>query len=323
VREALPALEGQGFFELLDRVYATGQAFVGTETPARIDRDGDGELEEALFNFVYQPLTGDRGQVDGISVVAVEVTDLVRAREAAREANRAKSAFLATMSHELRTPLNAMLGYAELLEMGVPEPIAEAARAQVERIRLAAQHLLQLIEEILIHSRIEAGREEVHAQPVVLDELAREVAAIVEPLAARKGVRYESELPPRPVHMVTDPRKLRQILLNLLGNAVKFTEAGCIGFRASVEGGHAVLTVSDTGIGISREDMRHVFEPFWQAETEMHARVGGTGLGLSVTRQLVQLLGGRIRVTSRVGEGTTFVIHLPLQFAPAPTGDVP
>jgi PAS domain S-box-containing protein len=323
IRQVLPALEGQGFFELLDGVYATGEPFVGTETPARMDRDGDGEVEEALFNFVYQPLVDAEGRVEGISVVAVEVTDLVRAREAARDANRAKSAFLATMSHELRTPLNAMIGYAELLEMGVPRPIPEESKEHVERIRLAAQHLLQLIEEILIHSRIEAGREEVHLQEVMLHDVAAEVAAVVEPLAARNGVRYESELPPPPVALVTDPRKLRQILLNLLGNAVKFTEQGCIRFCARVDGEQVVLTVEDTGIGISREDLAHVFEPFWQAETEMHARVGGTGLGLSVTRQLAELLGGRVRAASRVGHGTTFVIHLPLHAPATPAPPAP
>ena len=248
-------------------------------------------------------------QLAQTAAVAVENARLY---EEALEANRIKSGFLATMSHELRTPLNAMIGYAELLEMGVPEPIGDASRAQVERIRLAAHHLLQLIEEILTFSRIEAGRERVEVEPVALKALADEVCAIIEPLAAGRGLEFHVEVPDGGVVLWTDPRKVRQILLNLLGNAVKFTAEGEVRFHAEQRGDRVLLEVRDTGIGIPPEEQEKIFEPFWQAETEMHARVSGTGLGLPVTLRLVELLGGEMRVTSAAGQGSVFSVELPL-----------
>jgi PAS domain S-box-containing protein len=252
-------------------------------------------------------------QLAQMGAVAIENARLY---EQALEANRIKSGFLATMSHELRTPLNAMIGYADLLLMGVPESIPAPSAAQVERIRLSARHLLQLIEEILTFSRVEAGRERVDVEPVQLRVLADEVCAIIEPLAAGKGLAFEMDVPSEPVVLNTDPRKVRQILLNLLGNAVKFTARGQVAFRAEQRGGEVVMEVRDTGIGIASEDREKVFEPFWQAETEMHARVSGTGLGLPVTRQLAELLGGRIQLTSALGEGSTFRVVLPLHAPP-------
>jgi PAS domain S-box-containing protein len=248
-------------------------------------------------------------QLAQTAAVAVENARLY---EEALEANRIKSGFLATMSHELRTPLNAMIGYAELLKMGVPEPIGDASRAQVERIRLAAHHLLQLIEEILTFSRIEAGRERVEVEPVALKVLADEVCAIIEPLAVGRGLGFRVEVPDGDLVLWTDPRKVRQILLNLLGNAVKFTAEGEVRFHAAARGDRVLLEVRDTGIGIPPEEQEKIFEPFWQAETEMHSRVGGTGLGLPVTLRLVELLGGEMRVTSAPGEGSVFSVDLPL-----------
>jgi PAS domain S-box-containing protein len=252
-------------------------------------------------------------QLAQLASVAVENAWLY---EEALEANRTKSGFLATMSHELRTPLNAMIGYSELLEMGVPDPIPDASRKQVERIRLSAQHLLQLIEEILTFSRVEAGRERVDRQAVPLRELVQEVCAIIEPLALQKELAFRLDNKAADVTLHTDPRKVRQILLNLLGNAIKFTREGEICFRAARDGEAVLIEVADTGIGIAPEHLEKIFEPFWQAETEMHARVSGTGLGLPVTRQLAELLGGSIRVESAHGVGTTFFLRLPLQ-APA------
>ncbi|HEX6042001.1 PAS domain-containing protein [Longimicrobium sp.] len=256
-------------------------------------------------------------QLAQMGAVAIENARLY---EQALEANRIKSGFLATMSHELRTPLNAMIGYADLLLMGVPEPIPGASAAQVERIRLSARHLLQLIEEILTFSRVEAGRERIGVEPVQLRTLADEVCAIIEPLAGGKGLAFRMDVPAEPVTLHTDPRKVRQILLNLLGNAVKFTAQGEVAFRAELRGDEVCLEVRDTGIGIAPEDLQKVFEPFWQAETEMHARVSGTGLGLPVTRQLAELLGGGIHLTSKPGEGSTFRVRLPLH-APSPSGN--
>jgi PAS domain S-box-containing protein len=256
----------------------------------------------------------DQAVLVQLAQLAAVTIENARLYEQALEANRIKSGFLATMSHELRTPLNAMIGYAELLEMGVPDPVTSAQRAQVERIRLSAQHLLQLIEEILTFSRVEAGRERVDVEPVALSALAREVSAIIEPLAEKRSLAFRVDVPDQEVTLETDPRKVRQILLNLLGNAVKFTAAGEVSFRAGRQGGTVVMEVRDTGIGIAPEHLEKIFEPFWQAETEMHARVSGTGLGLPVTRQLVELLGGRMHVASEPGQGSLFRVELPVRF---------
>ena len=311
VREALPEVVEQGFIDLLDRVYRTGEPFIGDEVSLHLQPEPGSALEEHFLNYVYEPLHDIDGSVSGILAHGVDVTEQVRAREAVEETSRAKSAFLATMSHELRTPLNAMIGYAELLEMGVPAEIPEPSRVHVERIRLSAEHLLQLIEEILTFSRIEAGRERVETASVSLHALAQEVTAIIEPLAEKNGLVFTTDVPDEPVTLQTDPRKVRQILLNLLGNAVKFTEEGEIAFSARPDQDDVVFRIHDTGVGIEPEHQERIFEPFWQAETKMHARVSGTGLGLPVTRQLVELLGGKVSVESASGEGTTFTVRLP------------
>ncbi|MBW3571887.1 MAG: PAS domain S-box protein [Gemmatimonadetes bacterium] len=227
------------------------------------------------------------------------------------EANRAKSQFLATMSHELRTPLNAVLGYTSLLESGIPEPLSDAVLQYVGRVGLSARHLSQLIEEILAFSRLEAGRETVAAAPVDVGEVVREVEAIVEPLAREKGLRLvvNAAAPSPPLR--TDPRKLRQILLNLLGNAIKFTARGEIVFTTRAQDGDVLFCVRDTGVGVPREHLERIFEPFWQVEQGNTRVAQGTGLGLSVSRRLAHLLGGTLHAESRPGEGSTFVLRLP------------
>lgn len=237
----------------------------------------------------------------------------------AQVANETKAEFLATMSHELRTPLNAMLGYTDLLLQGIPEAISDKVAEYVRRVSFSARHLLQLIEEILSYSRLEAGRETVTIEPVDLRSVADEVRAIAEPLAGKKSLRLDVSVAGEAEPLLTDPRKVRQILLNLVANAVKFTERGEIGVRATVEGSELVLAVRDTGIGIAEEHLDRIFEPFWQVEQSSTRTAQGTGLGLSVTRRLVALLGGEIAVESRPGEGSTFTVRIPLESeAPEP-----
>ena len=234
-------------------------------------------------------------------------------------ANRAKATFLATMSHELRTPLNAVIGYADLLLAGIPEPLPEGLRRHVDRIGLASRHLLSVIEEILGYARIEAGRESVALEEVDLGEVLSEVVAIVEPLAAEKRLRFTAPERVDPPALVTDARKLRQILVNLLGNAVKFTERGEIGFAAERCGAWVEFRVRDTGIGIDPADQERIFEPFRQADEATTRVAGGTGLGLSVARNLARMLGGDVTVRSKVGEGSTFTVRLPVD-SPVATG---
>lgn len=234
-----------------------------------------------------------------------------RARLEAEEANRVKSDFMATISHELRTPLNAIIGYAELLQEGIPEKVGSAAMAQVRRIGLGARHLLQLIEEVLTFSRLEAGRERIQRETVHVGELLEEVRAVAEPLAADAEVRFVAEAAAdAPVTLLTDPRKLRQILLNLVGNAVKFTEKGEVRITVDGDGGGVLFRVTDTGRGIRPEDQARLFEPFWQVEDQTAGR-GGTGLGLSISRRFAELLGGTITVNSQPGQGSTFTVRVP------------
>jgi signal transduction histidine kinase len=232
-----------------------------------------------------------------------------RARSAAEHANRAKSAFLATMSHELRTPLNAIIGFADLLDAEIAGPLNEGQKTQVERIEMGARHLLDLIEEILGYARLEAGREAVHTESCDLAGLCRETAALIEPLATGKGLAFHIDLPDR-LSLETDPGKVRQILLNLLSNAVKFTSAGELRLELHEEAGGIVLHVSDTGSGIADEHLAAIFEPFSQVEHPPGRQSGGTGLGLSVTRQLARLLGGDVTVGSVVGRGSRFTVRL-------------
>jgi signal transduction histidine kinase len=375
VRDALPEVEGQGFFELLDEVYSSGNPYIGSEVRITLQTMPGSPPEERLLNFVYQPLAGYDGTTSGILVHGVDITEQVRARQRAEEqaveleaqaeemerqatqleeaqtelelaseelqtantdllarnevaeqarseaeraraeadrANHVKSAFLATMSHELRTPLNAILGYTDLLLAGVPAPIAELAQQKVERIGLSARHLLELIEEILTFSRLEAGEEKVDVEPVEIRGLMAEVQALTEPMALAKAIRYEFVTPLDARVIASDARKLRQILVNLLGNAIKFTDAGAVTLSLADGDGTLRFVVSDSGLGIDPEHLDKVFEPFWQVDDGATRRSGGTGLGLSVTRRLARLLGGEVTVASEVGKGSVFTLELPI-----------
>jgi PAS domain S-box-containing protein len=237
--------------------------------------------------------------------------DNARLYREAQEANRAKADFLAVMSHELRTPLNAIMGYSDLLDAEISGPVLPKQRRQLSRIRASARHLLQLIEEILAFARMEEGGEEVLLEEVDAAELTRDAIAAVEPMATAKGleliVKAEASLALR-----TDTSKVRQILVNLLSNAIKFTEEGSVTLTTEAGQGSLVFTITDTGIGISEEQLERIFEPFWQAERPTTRRVGGTGLGLSVSRRFARLLGGDIQAESTPGQGARFRVELPV-----------
>ena len=238
------------------------------------------------------------------------------ARAEAERANNSKTDFLAVMSHELRTPLTAIMGYEELLSDGITGPVTELQRQQLGRINASARHLLGLIDEILTFARVDVGRERIRWESMSVNHTVADSAALVEPMAAAKSISFIVELLDDDQAIQTDGTKLRQMLVNLLSNGIKFTENGEVRVGCAVRDGILEVSIADTGVGIPAENIEEVFELFWQAEQTATRKTGGTGLGLSVTRKLARLLGGDVTVASRVGMGTTFLLTLPMK-APA------
>jgi PAS domain S-box-containing protein len=235
-----------------------------------------------------------------------------RARGEAEAANQAKSDFLAIMSHELRTPLTAVVGYTELLSDEVVGPVNETQRDHLARVRASSEHLLMLIEDILSYARIEAGRELVRIEDFGLAALLEQASVIIRPLAEKKSLEFTLAGGNARAVMRSDPQKVRQIIINLLANAVKFTTKGSVRLGARVYDDRVAFEVADTGPGIAREHLDRVFDAFWQVDQRMTRKSGGTGLGLSVARQLARLLGGDVSVRSTTGEGSVFTVDLPL-----------
>ena len=234
-----------------------------------------------------------------------------RLYEQAQQASKAKSEFLAVMSHELRTPLNAILGYSDLLDAGIHGEMTEEQREQLGRVTANARDLLHIVDEILTFSRIESGTERAHAERTDLREVIQQVAQRMEPAAKRKRLDFQVRLSEKPAVVETDAPKVRQILTNLLSNAVKFTEEGRITVEVVRDHTHHLVRVRDTGLGIAPENHGRIFDAFWQVEQSARRAAGGTGLGLSVAKDLATLLGGRLEVESGLGAGTTFTLALP------------
>jgi signal transduction histidine kinase len=250
------------------------------------------------------------------SVLAIENAELFEELERkGREleaVSRHKSEFLANMSHELRTPLNAVLGYAELIQDGIYGEVPAKVQDVLERIQQNGRHLLGLINDVLDLSKIEAGQLTLAPAAYSMRELVLDVVGATEALAAEKKLAFEVEVPKDLPPARGDERRLTQVLMNLVGNAIKFTDAGSVSIRAKVEGGSLVVAVSDTGVGIAAEDRQRIFEEFQQVDSSSTRKKGGTGLGLAIARRIVELHGGRIWVESTPGQGSTFAFTLPL-----------
>ncbi len=242
--------------------------------------------------------------------------ELREARDQAENANRSKSEFLALMSHELRTPLNAVIGFSEMIKAETFGPVGSSKyRDYATDIHASGCHLLQVINDILDLSKVEAGAEELVEEAVGASSLVKAAMTLVQGRASRSGVTLDIDLPDDPVTLLADERKLKQVLINLLSNAVKYTEAGgtcALKLRADTVDG-LVFTISDTGIGIAANDIPQVLSQFGQVQNRLNRKLTGSGLGLPLTTALVKLHGGTISIESVVGLGTTVTVTLPPQ----------
>jgi signal transduction histidine kinase len=261
-------------------------------------------------NAALRAVEEERAQLYEQERVARAAAEDARAR--AEEANRAKSEFLAMMSHDLRTPLNAIGGYSELIALGVRGPVTEAQLADLERIRRNQRHLLTLVNDVLSFARLETGEIPLSIQKHQLDPIVRPLRAVIEPLAAARGIRYEYNGCEGGVEVKADSERLEQILINLLGNAVKFTpDGGAVTMSCRTGNGAAFVDVTDTGIGIPPNKLTDIFDPFVQVDANRGKR-DGVGLGLAISRKLARAMGGDISVESAEGKGSTFTVTLPV-----------
>lgn len=262
--------------------------------------EGEADLEGSHVHLVDE--LGQR------VALAIENARLFRHAEAA---SRAKTDFLSVMSHELRTPLSAIIGYTDLIDRGVAGETTEKQQQFLTRIRASSNHLLQIIEEILAFASTEAGEAVVELGETTVGTLVQAVAAVVEPLARDSRLEFRLDVHDPEAALRTDARKVRQILINLISNALKFTEEGWVRLDARVDGDHAVFAVQDSGVGIPEDRLEAIFERFRQVEDPMTRRTGGTGLGLTIARSFARILDGHLDVESVVGEGSTFTLTVP------------
>ena len=275
--------------------------------------------EQIYLDTSKVPLRDTSGRVAGVLGIYADITELVHAKEAALAANQAKSAFLANMSHEIRTPMNAIIGFTEVLQAGQPR---EDQAEPVEIIGRQADHLLSIINDILDLSKIESDQIRLEIRQVEIAALLRDVQDMVSIHAKRKGLSVEITLDDTVPQVIgADPTRLRQVLLNLVGNAIKFTLQGGIYLGVSANEEHLTIEVRDTGVGIAPENLDRIFNAFEQADVSTTRRFGGTGLGLTISRRLARVMGGDLTATSEPGRGTTF--YLRIARIPAPSVTTP
>ena len=320
-RPAGVALPMPALVQPLDRVLETGEPAVAKEITVTIRDQAD-----RTFTFIYQPMHGVEGTVEGVVLFGFEITDQVEARKGLeqladrlKEADRAKDEFIAIISHELRTPMTSILGWARMLHLGGLDD--ETHKEALEAITRSTRAQAKLIEDLLDESRIASGKLRLELRPLEIHAIVDAAVASIRPGAEARNISLDVQPSDDAIRIAADPMRMQQVIGNVLANAVKFTpEGGRIAIRIRREAGTAVMEISDTGRGITGELLPYVFDRFRQGEGLSSERQGGLGLGLAIARHLVEMHDGTISATSGGhGQGATFTIRLPLHEAPAST----
>ena len=288
-------VRGAGEIEILGRSFASMMERLSSEKEKRTE--------------VLRELELYRDHLE--EIVEERTRELEKAKEAAESADHLKSAFLATMSHELRTPLNSIIGFSGILLQELAGPLNEEQRKQLNMVEASSEHLLALINDVLDISKIEAGQLTISMASVSVPDSIEKVARSIRPLAEKKGLTLETVVDTDVSNIKGDGRRVEQVLLNLLSNAIKFTDQGRIGVECKQVGTEVIIKVSDTGIGISKENQSKLFKPFSQVESGLTRHYDGTGLGLSITKKLVEMMDGKIGMESESGKGSTFIVTFP------------
>ncbi|MFV9503047.1 MAG: response regulator [Oscillochloridaceae bacterium umkhey_bin13] len=316
----LPTLTNWGGWLTTLAAFVATAVVINTAVAALVDRLNTSLVAAEQARDALHDANGllERRVAERTAQLEQALTDAHAARAVAEEASEMKSRFLANMSHELRTPLNAIINFSYMLAQGLHGPVNERQHAYLGRVKASGEHLLSLINDILDLAKIEAGRLELFTEPVTLTPLIESAMATVTGLTREKPIELRLELPEALPTLVADPVRLRQVLLNLLSNAAKFTEAGMITVAAHTSPNEVTITVRDTGIGIPADQLDLIFDEFRQVEGGSNRSYEGTGLGLAICRRLVMMHGGRIWASSTPGQGSSFCFSLPIRGPVAP-----
>jgi len=317
-REALPEVVGQGFFELLDRVYSTGEPFVGHALPLRLQLVPGGPMEERYVDFVYQPIRDAGGAVSGIFVEGSDVTPRKLIEDELRAANRQKDQFLAMLAHELRNPLAPIMTAAQLLKLGRHDPKSVANASEI--IVRQASHMTDLVNDLLDVSRVTRGLVTLEKEELDLNVIVAAAVEQVRPLVDARRHALTLQLSGQPAHVIGDRTRLVQVISNILNNAAKYTApGGNIVLAVTTDAERVHVTVSDNGVGISADVLPYIFDLFTQAERTPDRSQGGLGIGLALVKSLINLHGGTVHARSPgLGQGSEFEVCLPRLEAPAP-----
>jgi PAS domain S-box-containing protein len=320
-REGLPEVAGQGFFELLDRVYSSGEPFVGHALPLRMQREPNGPPEERFLDFVYQPIRDANGAVSGIFVEGSDVTSRKQIEDELRAANRQKDQFLAMLAHELRNPLAPIMTAAQLLKVGRLDPRSIANASEI--IARQAAHMTDLVNDLLDVSRVTRGLVTLEKEELDLNVIVAAAVEQVRPLIDARRHSLTLQLSGRSAHVIGDRTRLVQVISNILNNAAKYTApGGRLTLSVSVDEQQVHVGVRDNGVGIAPDILPYIFDLFTQAERTPDRSQGGLGIGLALVKSLVALHGGTVHASSAgLGQGSEFCICLPRLMTPADARD--